>query len=151
MVEMSRVLDPFRFLLVAVSGWMKQCQLQAVDYLREERRVLREQLGGRRIRLNDDQRRRLAGKAKGLARKILAEVATLVTPETLLAWHRKLIAKKYDGTSKRADRAALASPERSKRWWFEWPKRIVIGAIGESKERCRIWDMRLPAAQSPRS
>jgi hypothetical protein len=64
-------------------------------------RVLREQLGGRRLRFNDDQRRRLAVKAKGLGRKPLAEVATLVTPDTLLAWHRKLIAQKYDGHNKR--------------------------------------------------
>jgi hypothetical protein len=55
-------------------------------------RVLREQLGGRRLRLNDDQRRRLAAEAKGLGRKLLAEVATIVTPETLLARHRRLIA-----------------------------------------------------------
>jgi len=95
---MPRVLDPFRFVLIAVAGWMNQRQLQIIDYLREENRVLREQLGGRRVRLNDDQRRRLAAKAKGLGRKILAEVATIVTPETLLAWHRKLIAQKYDGS-----------------------------------------------------
>ncbi len=56
-----------------------------IEYLREENRVLREQLGGRRVRFNDDQRRRLASKAKGLGRKLLREVATLVTPETLLA------------------------------------------------------------------
>src|SRR5450755_3622403 len=98
---MPRVLDPFRFVLMAVSGWMNQRQLQIIDYLREENRVLREQLGGRRVRLNDDQRRRLAAKAKGLGRKLLAEVATIVTPETLLAWHRKLIAQKYDGSGKR--------------------------------------------------
>jgi hypothetical protein len=60
---------------------------------------LHEQLGGRRVRFNDDQRRRLACKAKGLGRKLLKEVATLVTPETLLAWHRKLIANKYDGSA----------------------------------------------------
>jgi hypothetical protein len=54
------------------------------------------------LRLNDDQRRRLVAKAKGLGRKILARVATLVTPETLLAWHRKLIAQKCDGSRKRA-------------------------------------------------
>src|SRR5450755_1023264 len=98
---MPRVLDPFRFVLIAVAGWMNQRQLQSIDYLREENRVLREQLGGQRVRLNDDQRRRLAAKAKGLGRKLLAEVATIVTPETLLAWHRKLIAKKYDGTAQR--------------------------------------------------
>jgi putative transposase len=63
--------------------------------------VLREQIGDRRLRLTDDQRRRLAAKAKALGRKLLAEVATIVTPETLLAWHRRLIAQKYDGSGKR--------------------------------------------------
>src|SRR6266851_4581328 len=98
---MPRVLDPFRFVLIAVAGWMNQHQLQIIDYLCEENRVLREQLSGRRVRFNNDQRRRLAAKAKGLGRKLLAEVATIVTPETLLAWHRKLIAQKYDGSGKR--------------------------------------------------
>ena len=98
---MSGALDPFRFVLIAVAGWMNQRQLQVIDYLREENHVLREQLGGRRLRLSDDQRRRLAAKAKGLGRKLLAEVATIVTPETLLAWHRKLVAQKYDGSGKR--------------------------------------------------
>jgi putative transposase len=95
----QRVLDPFRFLLIAVSGWMNQRQLQVIDYLREENRVLREQLGDRRLRLNDHQRRRLAAKAKVLGQKVLDQIATIVTPETLLAWHRKLIAQKYDGTA----------------------------------------------------
>src|SRR3954470_2799362 len=98
---MPRMLDPFQFLLVAVAGWMNQRQQQAIEYLQEEDRVLREQLGDRRVRFNDDQRRRLAVRAKGLGRKLLAEVASLVTPDTLLAWHRKLIAQKYDGHDKR--------------------------------------------------
>src|SRR5215472_12588211 len=95
---MPRALDPFRFVLVAVAGWMNQRHLQAIDYLREENRVLREQIGEKRLRFSDDQRRRLAAKAKGLGRKLLTDVATIVTPETLLAWHRKLIAQKYDGS-----------------------------------------------------
>jgi hypothetical protein len=98
---MTKSLDPFRFLLMAVSGWMNQQQLELIDYLREENRVLREQLGQRRLRFNDDQRRRLAVRAKGLGRKLLREMATIVTPETLLAWHRRLIAQKYDGSGKR--------------------------------------------------
>jgi hypothetical protein len=61
---------------------MNQHQLQIIDYL-PEGWVLREQLGGRRMRFNDGQRRRLAAKAKGLGRRLLAEVATIVTPETL--------------------------------------------------------------------
>jgi hypothetical protein len=89
-------------MLIAASGWMNQRQLLVIDYLREENRILREQLGGRRVRLDDNQRRRLAVKAKALGRKVLSEIATIVTPETLLAWHRKLIALKYDGTAHRA-------------------------------------------------
>ena len=81
---------------------MNQRQLQVIDYLREENRVLREQLGDQRLRLNDHQRRRLAAKAKVLGRKVLDQIATIVTPETLLAWHRKLIAQKYEGTAHRA-------------------------------------------------
>src|SRR4051794_28850726 len=80
---------------------MNHQQQQAIDYLREENRVLREQLGGRRLRFTDDQRRRLAARAKGLGRRVLSQVATIVTPDTLLAWHRKLIARKYDGSSSR--------------------------------------------------
>ena len=99
---MPIALDPFRFVLIAVAGWMNQRQLQMIEYLREENRVLREQLGERRLRLTDDQRRRLAAKAKGLGRKLLAEVATIVTPETLLRWLRQLIAQKYDGSGKRS-------------------------------------------------
>jgi hypothetical protein len=67
-------------------GGLNQRQLQVIDYLKEENRVLREQLGERRLPLTDDQRRRLAAKAKGLGRKMLQEVATIVTPTTLLAW-----------------------------------------------------------------
>ena len=79
------VLDPFRLVVISVAGWMNQQQREAIDYLREENRVLREQLGDRRLRFTDDQRRRLAVKAKGLGRRALSQLATIVTPETLLA------------------------------------------------------------------
>jgi len=133
---MSRALDPFRFVLIAVAGWMNQRQLQVIDYLREENRVLREQLGGRRLRLYDDQRR-LAAKAKGLGRKILAEVATLVTPETLLAWHRKLIAQKYDGRGKRRPGRPRTSGEiealvvRMAEANRDWGYRRIQGALSD--------------------
>src|SRR5205809_1718885 len=98
---MQTGLDPFRFVIIAVAGWMNQHQQHAIDYLLEENRVLRELIGSRRIRFSDDQRCRLAAKAKKLGRKLLAEIAKIVTPETLMAWHRKLIAKKYDGSAHR--------------------------------------------------
>src|SRR4026208_1598673 len=98
---MHTVFNQFSFLVVSIAGWMNQHQQQVIEYLMEENRVLREQRGTRRTRFNDDQRRRLAAKAKKLGRKLLSEVATIVTPETLLAWHRKLIATKYDGSAYR--------------------------------------------------
>src|SRR5262245_48534719 len=63
------------------------------------------------MRFDDDQRRRLASRAKKLGRKLLAEVATIVTPETLLAWHRKLIAMKYDGSACRSPGRPAAQKE----------------------------------------
>src|SRR5260370_33954287 len=98
---MRMALDPFSFLVTCIAGWMNQHQHHIINYLIEENRVLRQQIGDRRLRFNDDQRRQLAVKAKRLGRKILSQVATIVTPETLLAWHRKLIAKKYDGSAQR--------------------------------------------------
>src|SRR5947208_14124242 len=88
---------PFRLLLISLAGCLNQLQRDVIDYLQEENCVLSEQLGNKRLRLNDDQRRRLAVKAKKLGWRVLHELTTIVTPETLLAWHRKLIAKKYDG------------------------------------------------------
>ena len=58
---------PLRFVLVALAGWMNQQQRDVIDYLDEENRVLREQLGPRRVQFTDAQRRRLAAKAKTLA------------------------------------------------------------------------------------
>jgi len=58
--------------------------------------ISRQQIARRRLRFTDNQRRRLAAKAKQLGRKVLAQIAT---PETLLGWHRKLIANKYDGSA----------------------------------------------------
>lgn len=90
---------PLHFLLLTFAGWVNRRQQN------EENRVLREQLDrqldSRRIRFLDDQRRRLAAKGKVLGRKLLAEYAGLVTPDTILRWHRKLIARKYDGSRRR--------------------------------------------------
>ena len=68
---MPPLLHPLRFLLVALAGWINQQHCGVIDYLREENRVLREQLGGRRMRFTDDQRVRLAAKAKKLGRRML--------------------------------------------------------------------------------
>src|SRR5712691_300439 len=98
---MRAALDPFSSVVISIAGWMNRHQQQVIEYLIEENRVLREQIGSRRMRFSDDQRRRLAARAKKLGRKLLAQITTIVTPATLLAWHRKLIAQKYDGSSNR--------------------------------------------------
>ena len=71
-------LDPFSFLVVCIAGWMNQRQHHVIEYLIEENRVLREQLGNRRMRFSDCQRRRLAAKAKMLGRKLLAQPSLIV-------------------------------------------------------------------------
>src|SRR5215471_3817571 len=90
---MSASLGPFSFLVTTIAGWMSRHQQEVIAYLVEENRVLREQMGNGRLKLNDDQRRRLAAKAKKLGRKTLEQVATIAAPETLLRSHGKLIAK----------------------------------------------------------
>jgi hypothetical protein len=108
---------------------MNQHQREAIDYLRVENEVLREQLGGRRLRFTDDQRRRLAVKAKGLCRRALSQLATIVTPETLLAWHRKLITRKYDGKPGAMPVARVEKPQ-SNRSSSKWQLKTATVAFG---------------------
>ena len=132
---MRNVLNPFRFVVIAVAGWMNQKQQHAIEYLREENRVLKEQLGNRRLRFTNDQRRRLAAKAKLVGRRVLNEIADLVTPDTLLAWHRKLIAEKYDGSAKRGPGRPRTANEiedfvvRMAQEKRDWGYRRILGAM----------------------
>ena len=84
--------DALRFLILTAAGWVNRHREDVIDYLREENRVLREQLGPRPLRLTDAQRRRLAVRGQKLGRRILAQVAGIVTPDTILRWYRRLIA-----------------------------------------------------------
>ena len=92
---------PLQFLMLTFAGWVNRHQQDVIEYLQEENRALREQLGGQRLRFTDRQRCRLAVKAKAIGRKRLFEIGTLVTPDTLFRWYRELIAKKYDGSESR--------------------------------------------------
>ncbi len=91
------------------AGWVGRRQTAVITYLVEENRILKEQLesGGRRLRFTDDQRRRLAAKGKPLGRKVLDTIATIVTPDTILAWHRRLIAAKWTYPRKRVGRPGV--------------------------------------------
>ena len=83
---MSMVLQPWQLLSVIVAGALGEHQQRVIEYLQEENHVLKQQLGRKRLRLTDDQRRRLAAKGKILGRKLLGEVCSIVTPETILRW-----------------------------------------------------------------
>jgi hypothetical protein len=87
--------------VVTVAGFIHRRHQDVIEYHREENRVLREQLGGRRLRLTDNQRRRLAVRAQALGRAALNGLVCIVTPDTLLAWYRRLVAAKYNGAATR--------------------------------------------------
>ena len=91
-------------LIAMLASWLQRDQQQVITYLIEENRVLKAQLNARRLRLTDTNRRRLATLAHPLGRKRLAEVATIVTPDTLLRWYQHLIAQKFDGSQRRCQR-----------------------------------------------
>jgi hypothetical protein len=92
---------PWHFILAVLAGWVHREQLKAIEYLQAENRALREQLGNKRLRFTDEQRRRLAVKGHALGRKVLRELDPIVTPDTILRWYRELVAKKYDGSQQR--------------------------------------------------
>ena len=96
-----------RLLLATFAGWVHQDQAQVIAYLVEENRVLKEQLKGRRLRLTDAQRRRLAAKGEILGRRLLERIATIVTPDTIMRWHKRLIAAKWSYPSKRVGRPGI--------------------------------------------
>jgi hypothetical protein len=98
-----------RLLLATFAAWANRQQTSVITYLIEENRVLKEQLesGGKRLRFTDDQRRRLAAKGRPLGLRALRQIATIVTPETILAWHRRLIAAKWTYPQQRTGRPGV--------------------------------------------
>jgi putative transposase len=96
-------------MLAYITGSVDEELQRRNEYLLAENGILRSQLHGR-IRLNNAERIRLAEIGKRLGRKALAEVAQIVSPETLLAWHRRLVARKFDGTKGREGRGRPTIP-----------------------------------------
>ena len=90
----------WKTLLAYITGSVDQELLLRNEYLVTENRMLRQQIAGR-VRLTDAERTTLAQIGKQLGRKALEEVASIVTPDTILAWHRTLVAQKCDGSQQR--------------------------------------------------
>ena len=97
----------WKHLLAYITGTVDQELLLRNAYLVTENRILRNQIKGR-VRLSDGERKALAEIGKNLGKQALAEVASIVTPDTILAWHRKLVAQKFDGSQQRK---ALGRPK----------------------------------------
>ncbi|MCC7420763.1 MAG: helix-turn-helix domain-containing protein, partial [Planctomycetaceae bacterium] len=111
------LIESWKLLLAIFAGWVNLRQQQVISYLRTENQVLREKLGTERILLNDDQRRRLAVQGQVLGRKGLEEFATLFSPDTILRWHRQLIAQKWnyqDRKEKRPGRPPVTEEVRKR-------------------------------------
>ena len=122
-------------MLAYVTGSVDQELLLRNQYLVTENRILRNQIKGR-VMLSDPERLSLARMAKQLSHKALAEVAQIVRPETLLAWHRRLIAKKCDGSKQRsAVEPGSTAPEletlilRLAQENRAWGYRRIVGAL----------------------
>jgi putative transposase len=87
---MQFVLQPWQLFLLIVASWVNREQQQNIECLETQLTVLKEQFGNKRILLTDDQRRLLAVKGQAIGRKVLRELTTIGTPDTVLRWHREL-------------------------------------------------------------
>jgi len=126
-----------QFLLMVVAGWLQRQQAATIDYLKAENRMLRARLGGRRIVFTDAERRQLAEKARALGRKALHELGTIVTPETLLRWHRELVARKWTFVERR-NPGRPRIREELVALVVRMARTIGVGATRGSKGRWRI-------------
>ena len=98
--------------LGVLTGWLERRERDALAYLIEENRTLRSQLRGRRLRLTDEDRCRLAVRGQRLGRQVLRQVATIVTPDTILRWHRQLVARKWTYAKGRSNRRGVLAEIR---------------------------------------
>jgi putative transposase len=102
----------WKTLLAYITGSVDDELLVRNEYVVAENRILRKQIQGR-VRLSDGKRKTLTEIGKRLGKKALAEVATIVTPDTILAWHQKLIAQKFDSSLNRS----VKGPSTARKGW----------------------------------
>ena len=93
---MNFILKPWQLFFLILSGWVNRRQQEIIEFQNAQIQALMDKMGRKRILLSDDQRRLLAVKGKALGRKTMMELTTIVTPDTILRWHRRLIAEKWD-------------------------------------------------------
>ena len=137
----------FHMVLAVLTGWLDRQERQAIAYLMEENRVLQRQLGQQRIQFTDADRRRLAVRGYRLGRQVLLQIATIVTRDTILRWHRQLIVRKWPYPHKRAGRQRVLAEirrlvvrmaEENSTWGYT----LIQGAS-------RMWGIGWAARRSP--
>ena len=106
---MAFILQPWQLFVTILAALINHYQQQVNDFQQSQIETLLECQGKKRIFFTDDQRRVLAIKAKALGRKALMELTTIVTPDTLLRWHRELVAKKWDYSDRRKKKKPVGS------------------------------------------
>ena len=121
---MKFILQPWQLMLIILASWVNRQQQEVIEYLRTENAVLQEEFGKKRILLTNDQRSRLAAKGKVLGRKQLEQVGTLVTPDTILRWHRQLVAKKRDDSHRKEKKSGRPRT-----------RQVIIDFAGEVRQR----------------
>ena len=139
---MNFILQPWQLLLLILVGWVNRQKQEIIEYLRTENQILRESHGKKRIKLNDNQRRRLAIKGKILGRKILAEITSIATPDTILRGTGDL--SPINGTTAIGAGASDAPllPKAPLIWSSECPARIQPGVTIASRVLWPIWGTR---------
>jgi putative transposase len=105
--------SPFQWFVAALCSWILRERDDLIAFLREENRVLQGQLRGRRLRLSDEDRRRVAVLGHQLGRAALAQVATIATADTILRWHRALTARSCAEARRRSGRPRVEASARS--------------------------------------
>ena len=108
---MDFILKPWQFLFVLFCGWVHQRLTEIIEFQNDQITALMQSQGRKRIRLTDDQRRKLAVKGKHIGRKALLQLTTIVTPDTILRWHRELVAQKWDYSDKRKSVGRPRTPQ----------------------------------------
>ncbi len=98
---MKFILKPWHLFFLILSGLVNRRQQEIIDFQNAQIQALMDKMGTKRILLTDDQRRLLAVKGKALGRRTLMALTTIVTPDTILRWHRRLIAEKWDYSDRR--------------------------------------------------
>jgi len=137
---MMLTFQPWQFLFAVFCGWVHQRQTLIIEFQNDQIATLMRSLGRKRLLLTDDQRRLLAVKGKAIGRKALLRLTTIVTPDTILGWHRKLVALKWDYSQKRKSAGRPRTPQeivdlvlRFARKNPDWGYDRIVGALANLK------------------